>query len=134
MEAKVLNEHFDLLVDSINALFDETSLKFNIILKLRNEFNQIINEIRPSLSNSSRISSIPFERNMSQLASLCQRVYFASHKNPKDPKSICLFFSDLHYPIDLSDQYLDDELDDDDDEDNIIYLNFAHNEIFTSKI
>lgn len=129
MNIDIINEHFNTLIISMGKLFDGTSLRFDIVNKLKNEFSQLTNEIRPLLSTQSGISSIPFERSMSQLSSLCQRIYFASNSSFKDPEVICQFFSDLHYPIDLNDQYFDDELQDEDNQ--IVYLDFEHNEIFS---
>lgn len=131
MNSESLHDHFNSLIASMDKLFDGTSLRFDVISKLKNEFSQLINEIRPLLANESGISSISFERSMSQLSDLCQRIFFASNKVPKDPDAIIQFFSDLHYPIDLSDQYFDEEFLDEDDQ--IVYLNFQHNEIFDKK-
>lgn len=127
MDVDLLNEHFNTLIKSIGKLFDGTSLRFDIVNKLKNEFYQLTNEIKPLLSTPNGISSVPFERSMAQLSSLCQRIYFAS-SSYKDPDTICQFFSDLHYPIDLSDQYFDDEFQDEDDQ--IVYLDFMHTGIF----
>ena len=128
------NDHFYSFVTSVQDLLINTSLRFEIVNKLKKEFAQLTNEIKSkylSFSNPNTKNQIPFERNMSQLSSLCQRIYFASKKKDKDPKFILIFFGDLNYPIDLNDQYFDDD-DFEDEDDTVVYLEFSNQEIFSS--